>query len=79
MATAMPSGMLWSAMANVMPAPISGLFKAPTKVATPSGKLCTAIAMADMMPSFFMADASPVCCSMSTAAVLSARESPGAS
>ena len=37
--TAIPSGMLWMAMASAMAAPRRGLCKAPAKVAMPSGKL----------------------------------------
>ena len=60
MATAIPSGILWIAMAKVIPAPICGSFRAPMNVAMPSGKLWMAIASADMIPRRCSAFSCPV-------------------
>ena len=66
-------------MAKVMPAPIWGSFKAPINVAIPSGKLCIAMANADMSPSLCRAFSFPVCSTTPTAAVFASSDSPDAS
>ena len=66
-------------MAKVMPAPIWGSFKAPMNVAIPSGKLCMAMANADMIPSLCRAFSFPVCSTTPTAAVFASSDSPDAS
>ncbi len=48
--TAIPSGMLWMAMATAMAIPSPGSSRAATKVARPSGKLCIAMASAVKRP-----------------------------
>ena len=48
--TAIPSGILWIAIATAMLIPIVGSWSAPAKVASPSGKLCIAMASAENIP-----------------------------
>ena len=53
-ATAMPSGMLWIAMAATMGTATMGSSSAAMNVAKPSGKLCKASATAVSTPAFII-------------------------
>ncbi|MNV57799.1 hypothetical protein D3C71_1501470 [compost metagenome] len=51
---AMPSGMLWMAMAKASGMPTDGLSSVAKNVARPSGKLCAVIATAVSRPTRLM-------------------------